>query len=193
MVKSFQSQFSKKIIEIKRLKKIIGKPPRKQKVILCHGNFDVVHPGHVRHLTYAKTKAKILIVSITADKYIQKGIYRPFVPESLRALNLAAFQMVDYVIIDNNPKPLKNLSILKPDYFAKGFEYTAKGLHPATKEEAKIVESYGGEIIFTPGDIVYSSTKLLNLSEPKIDNDKLTDLMRRHKINFSILKKILRI
>ena len=84
--------------------------------------------------------------------------------------------MVDYVIIDNNQKPLKNLSILKPDYFAKGFEYTAKGLHPATGEEAKIVESYGGEMIFTPGDIVYSSTKLLNLSEPKIDNDKLTDL-----------------
>ena len=189
MFKNIQNQFSKKIIKVKRLKKIIGKPPRKQKVILCHGNFDVVHPGHVRHLTYAKSKAAILVVSITADTHVQKGIYRPFVPENLRALNLAAFQMVDYVIIDNNKKPLKNLFILKPDYFAKGFEYTAKGLHPATREEAKIVEDYGGEIIFTPGDIVYSSTKLLNLSEPKIDNDKLSDLMKRYKISFSTLKK----
>ena len=170
MVKSFKSQFSKKIIEVKKLKKIIKMPPRKQKVILCHGNFDVVHPGHVRHLTYAKTKAKILIVSITADEYIQKGIYRPFVPQNLRALNVAAFQMVDYVIIDHNPKPLKNLSILKPDLFAKGFEYSSGHMPPATKEEAKIVESYGGEMIFTPGDIVYSSTKLLSLSQPKIEN-----------------------
>ena len=74
--------------------------------------FRCCSPGHVRHLTYAKTKADILAVSITADKYIEKGIYRPFVPENLRALNLAAFQMVDYVIIDYNQKPLKNLSIL---------------------------------------------------------------------------------
>ena len=192
MVKSFQSQFSKKIIEIKRLKKIIGKPPRKQKVILCHGNFDVVHPGHVRHLTYAKTKAKILIVSITADEYIQKGIDRPFVPQNLRALNVAAFQMVDYVIIDHNPKPLKNLSILKPDLFAKGFEYSSGHMPPATKEEAKIVESYGGEMIFTPGDIVYSSTKLLSLSQPKIENYKLIDLMNRNKVTFNILRNTLK-
>jgi cytidyltransferase-related domain len=161
MAKNIHKQFSYKIIDIKKLKKIAGNFPRKNKIILCHGNFDVVHPGHVRHLTYAKTKAKILVVSITADEYIQKGTYRPFVPESLRALNLAAFQMVDYVIIDRNHKPLKNLSIIKPDFFAKGFEYSSSSMPPATEEEAKIVENYGGEMIFTPGDIVYSSTKLL--------------------------------
>ena len=149
------NQYSEKIINIKKLKKLVGDMPRKRKIILCHGNFDVVHPGHVRHLTYAKTKADILAVSITADKYIEKGIYRPFVPENLRALNLAAFQMVDYVIIDYNQKPLKNLSILKPDYFAKGFEYSSGHMPPATTEEARIVSSYGGEMIFTPGDVVY--------------------------------------
>ena len=169
-----QNQYSKKIVSISKLKKIIRDYPRKQKVILCHGNFDVVHPGHVRHLTYAKSKADILVVSITADRYIQKGIYKPFVPEDLRALNLAAFQMVDFVTIDYNQKPIKILSNLRPDFFAKGFEYTSGGLPPATREEAKVVESYGGEIIFTPGDIVYSSTKLLNLSQPKIDNYKFS-------------------
>ena len=117
---------------------------------MCHGNFDVVHPGHVRHLLYGKSKGDILVVSITADKFIKKGTYRPFVPENLRALNLATFQMVDYVIIDDNEKPLKNLSLLKPDFFAKGFEYKSSGLPEATKEEAAIVEGYGGEMIFTP-------------------------------------------
>ena len=65
MFKDIQNQFSKKIIEVKRLKKIIGEPPRKKKIILCHGHFDVVHPGHIRHLTYAKYQADIMIVSCT--------------------------------------------------------------------------------------------------------------------------------
>ena len=103
MTNNTQNQYSKKIVSISKLKKIISGYSRKKKVILCHGNFDVVHPGHVRHLIYAKSKADILVVSITADRYIQKGIYRPFVPENLRALNLAAFQMVDFVTIDYNP------------------------------------------------------------------------------------------
>lgn len=192
MPKKIQNQYKKKIIKVSRLKKIIGSPPRKKKVILCHGNFDVVHPGHIRHLTYAKSKADILIVSITADAYIKKGIYRPFVPESLRALNLAAFQMVDYVIIDNNNKPINNLNIIKPDYFAKGFEYTSSGLPLATEEESITVQNYGGEMIFTPGDIVYSSTKLLNLTEPNIDISKLVNLMNKNKINFDTLKSSLK-
>ena len=186
------SKYFKKIIEIKKLKKILGNRPRKNKVILCHGNFDVVHPGHVRHLTYAKSKAKILFVSITADAFIKKGVYRPFVPEDIRAQNLAAFEMVDYVIIDNNEKPLKILNILKPDFFAKGFEYSSGHMPPATQEESKVVESFGGQMIFTPGDVVYSSTKILNLSQPKIQNYKLIDLMSRNKISFDLLKDSLK-
>ena len=148
MTNKIQNQYSKKIVSISKLKKIIKDYPRKQTIILCHGNFDVVHPGHVRHLTYAKSKADILVVGITADRYIQKGIYKPFVPEDLRALNLAAFQMVDFVTVDYNQKPIKILSNLKPDFFAKGFEYISGGLPPATKEEARVVESYGGDMIY---------------------------------------------
>ena len=192
MVEKIKNQYSKKIVSLEKLKKQIGKYPRKKKVILCHGNFDVVHPGHVRHLTYAKSKADILVVSITADRFIQKGIYRPFVPERLRALNMAAFEMVDFVIIDKNEKALKILSNLKPDFFAKGFEYTSGEMPPATKEESKVVQKYGGEMIFTPGDVVYSSTKLLNLSQPKISNYKLFDLMQKNKITFEILKQTLK-
>jgi rfaE bifunctional protein kinase chain/domain/rfaE bifunctional protein nucleotidyltransferase chain/domain len=192
MKKEFKNHYSKKIVTLKGLEKILGKRPRKKKVILCHGNFDVVHPGHVRHLIYAKSKADLLIVSITADKYIQKGVYRPFVPENLRALNLAAFEMVDYVTIDDNKTSIRILKNLKPDFFAKGFEYSSGELPPATQEEAKVVEKYGGEMIFTPGDIVYSSTKLLNLSEPKIDNYKILDLMERNKVSFNNLRETLK-
>ena len=184
-------KYYKKIVNLKTLKKILGRKPRKEKVILCHGNFDVVHPGHVRHLTYAKSKADKLIVSITADKFIQKGIYRPFVPQNIRAINIAAFEMVNYVIIDDNKKPLNLIRDLKPDYFAKGFEYNSSGLPPATKEEQEVVTKYGGDIIFTPGDIVYSSTKILNIAQPEISNFKLLDLMKRNKITFKSLREIL--
>ena len=88
---------------------------------MCHGTFDVVHPGHVRQLIYAKSKGDILIVSLTSDKYVNKGPLRPYVPQELRALNLAAFEIVDHVIIDQNPTPIENILILKPDFFVKGF------------------------------------------------------------------------
>ena len=65
---------------------------------MCHGNFDVVHPGHVRHLSYAKSKADYLVVSITADRFIKKGHYRPYIPENIRAQNLAAFHTLGEVL-----------------------------------------------------------------------------------------------
>ena len=188
MFKIKKDKYSSKILTLDKIKKKVKNFSRSKKVILCHGNFDVVHPGHIRHLLYAKTKADVLVVSITADKFIEKGVYRPFVPENLRALNLATLEMVDYVLIDNSKTPIKNILSLKPNYFAKGFEYSANSLPPATLEESKAVRSYGGEMIFTPGDVVYSSTKLLKLSEPKIEFEKLINLMEINRITFKDLK-----
>jgi cytidyltransferase-like protein len=158
---------------------------------MCHGVFDVVHPGHVRHLIYAKSKADLLVVSITADRHITKGIHRPHVPQDLRAVNLAAFEMVDFVVIDQNEQPLENIRLIEPDYFAKGFEYTAKGMPDRTAEEAEVVQSYGGEIIFTPGDIVYSSSNLINLAPPAIRLEKLQIIMERFGVTFDGLRNAL--
>lgn len=191
MSEAFFEKYRYKVKTIEDLLQIVGTQPRQKKIILCHGVFDVVHPGHVRHLAYAKTKADILVVSITADRHIKKGIYRPHIPEGLRALNLAAFEMVDYVVIDQESKPLKNLKLIQPEYFAKGFEYTSKGLPPATKEEAQVVEQYGGVMIYTPGDVVYSSSKLLNLSLPKLQIEKLLLLMKDNNISFTSLRNVL--
>ena len=84
-------------------------------------------------------------------------------PQDLRALNLAALEMVDYVIIDPNPAPIDNIARLQPDYFAKGYEYQDGGIHPKTQQEIDTLASYGGEILFTPGDIVYSSSHLIEI------------------------------
>ena len=177
MPKDIKNLYLKKILELSQLQKIIGNFPRKKKVVLCHGVFDIVHPGHIRHLDYAKSQADILIVSCTGDKFIDKGIYRPHIPQRIRASSLAAFEMVDYVLINENKKPLNLLKKLKPNFFAKGFEYTSKGLPPATQEEKNELDKFGGKLIFTPGDIVHSSTKFLNYSAPNQDLEKLDSIM----------------
>ena len=158
---------------------------------MCHGVFDVVHPGHMRHLIYAKSKADVLVASLTADRHIEKGKFRPHVPQNLRAINLAAFECVDYVVIDKNPKPLENISFIQPDFFAKGYEYVSGGMVPKTAEEAETLKAYGGEILFTPGDIVYSSSELINASPPSIGVEKLLSLMASEGVTFDILRDTL--
>jgi len=83
MLASLTEKYRHKIKTVDELIKIIGARPRKKKVIMCHGVFDVVHPGHLRHLIYAKSKADILVTSITADAHISKGQYRPHIPQDL--------------------------------------------------------------------------------------------------------------
>ncbi|MGH7716689.1 MAG: adenylyltransferase/cytidyltransferase family protein, partial [Vulcanimicrobiaceae bacterium] len=175
---SLTSRYQHKIKTVDELIGIVGQRPRGKRVIMCHGVFDVVHPGHLRHLIYAKSKADILVASLTADRHITKGVHRPHVPQELRALNLAAFEVVDYVLIDTNDKPLENLRRLQPDFFAKGYEYSdTGGINPKTQEEIDVISAYGGQVIFTPGDIVYSSSRLIEMQPPRIGMEKLLTLM----------------
>jgi rfaE bifunctional protein kinase chain/domain len=184
-------QYKDKIKTLEELQQIIGPRPRKQSVIMCHGAFDIVHPGHIRHLMYAKDKADILIASVTGDDYITKANFRPFVPDSLRAMSLAALEMVDFVIIDLNPKPLQNLRVLQPDFFAKGYEYFDDGIHPKTQEEIEVLDSYGGEVLWTPGDVVYSSSRLIETEPPKIAADKLHILLDAEDVTIDDLRQAL--
>lgn len=188
MDQSSRGLVNRKIKTVEQLCAIIGARPRQKKVIMCHGTFDVVHPGHVRHLLYAKTKGDILVASLTADEHIKKANFRPYVPEDLRAINLAALEVVDYVIVDHESTPLRNLGIIQPDYFAKGYEYSSGGINPKTQEELQVLESYGGEVIFTPGDIVYSSSALIELAPPRIATEKLMTLMEAEGVGFDDLR-----
>jgi rfaE bifunctional protein kinase chain/domain len=186
-----QRNFNDKIVNLEALCALIGPRPRELKVIICHGVFDIVHPGHVRHLMYASEKADILVASITCDNHIAKDNFRPFVPEELRSMNLAALEMVDYVIIDPNPTPVETLRRLQPDYYAKGYDYFSDGIQPKTQDELRILESYGGEIIFTPGDVVYSSSRLIIDEPPRIAADKLQVLMDSERITMGDLRQAL--
>jgi rfaE bifunctional protein kinase chain/domain len=184
-------EYRRKIKTREELRALLGSFPRPKKAIMCHGAFDLVHPGHIRHLLYAKSKADILVASLTCDAWIQKSEFRPFVPQDLRAMNLAALEVVDFVIVDQNPTPIENIKFLQPDYFAKGYEYREGRVPPKTQEEIDTLATYGGEMIFTPGDVVFSSSKFIERCKPKLLTEKLATLMDSEKVTFGTLRKAL--
>jgi rfaE bifunctional protein nucleotidyltransferase chain/domain len=133
------------------------------KLVLAHGVFDLLHMGHVRHLEEARSFGTILVVSVTADKFVNKGPGRPVFNQILRAEMLAALACVDWVIVSEAPTAESVIEILKPDVYVKGVEYSDERADVTGKivSEREIVERFGGEVIFTH-DITFSSSELLN-------------------------------
>ena len=132
-----------------------------RRVVHCHGVFDLIHPGHIRHLEAAKRQGDLLVVTVTPDGYVNKGPGRPIFNQRLRAESLSALQCVDYVAINEWPTAEETLRLLRPNYFVKGQEF--QGLEDKTgklQREVEVVQEVGAEIRFTHG-IVFSSTKLI--------------------------------
>ena len=90
------------------------------KIVHAHGVFDLLHIGHIRHLEQAKELGDILVVTITPDRFVNKGPHRPVFTEKMRAHSLAALESVDYVGVTENPTTVETIKLLKPDIFVKG-------------------------------------------------------------------------
>ena len=134
-----------------------------QKVILCHGVFDLLHYGHIEHLQEAKSLGDILVVSVTAAQYVNKGPGRPYFNDQQRMRFLASLECVDYVILSEAVTVHEVVKSVQPDIYVKGREYAAaeNDVTGNIGPEQDVVEQYGGKIYFTQGE-VYSSTRLLN-------------------------------
>lgn len=158
------SDIDTKLKTLDELEAIVRKLKGKGRVVVqCHGVFDLLHPGHIRHFHAAREFGDVLIVTLTADRYVNKGPGRPVFNQRLRAESLAALQAVDYVAIDGSPTAVETIKKLMPDVYVKGSEYAQREEDLTGKiydEEAAIV-SVGGRIAFTD-DITFSSTELLN-------------------------------
>lgn len=131
-------------------------------VVLCHGCFDLVHPGHILHFEAAKKMGDTLIVTITADNFVNKGPGRPVFSEQLRAEFLAALECVDFVAINPAVSAIGLIELLKPNIYCKGAEYQ-KALNDPSRnlyKEAEAVKAAGGRICFTD-EPTFSSTRLL--------------------------------
>lgn len=161
-------------------------------VVQCHGCFDIVHPGHIRHLRQARSHGDILLVSITGDASYAKRGGQPLIPQELRAENLAELDCVDWVYIDDHDTALTVLETVKPDVYIKGREYETNR-DPRFAAERNAVERAGGRVVFSSGDVVFSSTALIAqlertadpfqarlnqlLAEPSLDGARLTGMI----------------
>ncbi|MCE7974688.1 MAG: hypothetical protein DYG92_10275 [Leptolyngbya sp. PLA1] len=139
-----------------------------KRLVQCHGCFDIVHPGHIRHLRQARAMGDVLLVSITGDPAIRKGAGRPLIPEELRAENLAALDCVDFVHIEAGATAEDLLDAVRPDVYVKGREYETNS-DPRFLAERRAVERHGGRVVFSSGDVVFSSTTLISALERSAD------------------------
>lgn len=113
-------------------------------VVLCHGVFDVLHPGHIAHLKEAKSLGDCLVVSVTSDRYVNKGPGRPVHSQDKRMEQLAALEMVDYVVLSDHPTGYEIIEAIKPNIVVKGSDYQGKHI-----PEMDAVASYGGRCLTT--------------------------------------------
>ena len=152
-----------KIVSVKQLQEVVTRYKQEgKKVAHCHGCFDLMHPGHIKYFQAAKKMADILIVTLSPDKFVDKGPYRPVFNQRLRAESIAALECVDHVAINEWPTAVEILRLLRPDYYVKGQEF--EKLEDKTgklQQEYEVVKEIGSEMRFTH-EIVFSSTKLLN-------------------------------
>ena len=115
-----------------------------------NGAFDVMHAGHLRQLEVARSTAAQLVVGINTDEAIRaaKGETRPIFPLAERIAMLSALEMVDYVHVFPEATPEAALEVLRPDIHCKGADYEPPNGKPIP--ERKLVESYGGKIVYVP-------------------------------------------
>jgi rfaE bifunctional protein kinase chain/domain/rfaE bifunctional protein nucleotidyltransferase chain/domain len=154
-----------------------------RRVVHCHGCFDIVHPGHIRHLKFARAQGDILLVSITGDAGVNKGTGRPLIPQELRAENLAELDCVDWVCISPHATAVELLELVRPDIYIKGREYETNN-DPRFKAERQSVEDHGGRVVFSSGDVVFSSTALIESLEASADpvHGRLAQLLGRDEL-----------
>lgn len=130
-------------------------------VVHCHGCFDIVHPGHVRYLRYARQQGDVLVVSLTSDDAIEKADgTRPHIAQEHRAENLAELCCVDYVVIADGPTAGPVIDELRPALYVKGREYESSS-DPRFAAERALVERHGGRVLFSSGDVVFSSSSFI--------------------------------
>lgn len=151
------------------------------RVVHCHGVFDLIHPGHVRHFEAARRLGDLLVVTLTADEYVNKGPGRPVFNQRLRAETIAALQAVNYVAVDEHSNAVEAIRRLRPTFYVKGGDDTRNGedLAGDFAQEAAAVTETGGRLHLTD-EVSFSSTRLLNDYFP-IFSPEADEFLRRFR------------
>jgi rfaE bifunctional protein nucleotidyltransferase chain/domain len=168
-----KSSTSAKIRPLEELAGVIEQLKSEGKTVVhCHGVFDLLHVGHLRHFEAARKFGDVLVVTLTPDKWVNKGPHRPAFEEQLRMEVLSGLECVDYVALNAWPTAVETIGLLKPSIFVKGSEFIdrSKDVTGAVAKEEAAVVAGGGKMMFTD-DITFSSSNLINRHLPQISQE----------------------
>ena len=152
--------------------------PYEVRVVLAHGCFDVLHPGHVKHLQEAAEQGDVLVVGVTADEYVPKGPGRPVFSQWDRMMHLDALKCVDYVVLDEGHGE-DLIQIIKPDVFVKGADMVTS-LPPVIQ---RLAEQQGIKVHFTGSEM--DSTTRVAARAFKTYDDTTEEWLEEFRKNYS--------
>lgn len=156
---------------------------------LCYGHFNLIHPGHLRYLQYAKTLAEKLVAVVVSDEELNKDSFGKHFSEQERAESLANLQIIDYVIILNSLTLETLVETIKPKVliFGKEFEQNqSKQISLAIAAASK-----KGEVVFHAGEIHYSTANLLHGNISDIEDssrDQLNTICKKQGVTLNNLQ-----
>ena len=154
---------------------------QKRRIVFVSGNFNVVHPGHLRLLQFAAENGDYLVVGVLND-----ASAGALIPEDMRLESVRSIGLVSHAFILRD-RPEVFISALRPQLVVKGKEYQNR-----PNPEKLAVESYGGQLMFGSGEVRFSSMDLLKkefLEAPASTVQHSYDFLRRHSLNFEQLEK----
>lgn len=178
-------------IELSKELKASGK-----KIVLCHGCFDITHYGHSRHFLDAREQGDVLFVTVTPDKFVQKGPGRPFFNQEIRVAQLSCLEPVDYVALNRWETAEETIRLLRPDIYAKGIEVLgnkdvdqiargAKNISNLSLEE-EALKSIGGRLYLTD-EVSFSSSSIINRITSSLTEESknfLSKLREKYAIDY---------
>jgi len=171
---------SSKFLEIAALAAVLEERRRNgSRIVLCHGVFDLLHVGHIRHFAEAKRQGDVLVVSLTHDQHVNKGPHRPAFDDTLRAEAVSALADVDFVTISRSPTAVEVIQSLKPAVYVKGPDYRSASddVTGAILQEETAVREVGGTVYYTTAQ-TFSSSSLINRHLPAFPQTTETFLAR---------------
>jgi D-glycero-beta-D-manno-heptose 1-phosphate adenylyltransferase len=152
------------VFELSQLQQMIAADPQTWRpIVFTNGCFDLLHAGHVRYLSAARSLGKTLIVGLNSDHSVQQikpnkpgQPQRPIIPEAQRAEVLAALKAVDAVVLFAETTASHLIASLQPDLYVKGGDYQVN-----TLPESPTVQAYGGKIELVQFQVPSSTTAII--------------------------------
>ncbi len=183
-------KFPDKILSLDLLEVQIKNGFRDKRVVLCHGHFNVIHPGHLRFLQYAVDQGDVLIVAVLGDHLLKNKAQR-FFNQQERAIGVAALHDVNWVIVLDQVSLEKIIEVIQPDVWVMGKEFEEERASEIQRCVG-LVQQYGGRTLFGSGDVHYASTDLLDSDFEHMEHQKKRSfykVWKRHGISTKKLKK----